>query len=178
MKTSVEWWNDTKNDQAAMIHWLQRQYVGEMAAVNLLSELLIKFGAEATAEEWDTVFKVMNQEAKHGRWIKQLLDDRGIKPEPMATTDRKYWAQVLPAVNSFAEAMAAGFHAESMRLQRIRAIVEDTTMPKDMHDIQDVFTDILPDEEWHEQVFDRMRQGHELTRYHEKGLEALNLVMV
>ena len=51
MKTSAEWWLATKSDPAKLTHWLQRQYVGEMAAVNLLSELLIRFGDEATDEE-------------------------------------------------------------------------------------------------------------------------------
>lgn len=175
MLTSKQWWETTKADPEKLEHWLKRQYVGEMAAVNLLSELLIRFGSEATDEEWTTVHKVMCQEAQHGRWIKKVMDARGIRPESNATTDRRYWAEVLPNVTSFAEAMAAGFHAESMRLQRIRAIAEDEGAPED---VRRVFLNILPDEEWHEKVFDEMRKGRELTRYHERGLEALNLLMV
>ena len=174
MLTSKQWWESVKSDGAKLSHWLQRQYVGEMAAVNLLSELLIRFGSEATDEEWVTVHKVMCQEAQHGRMIKKLMDQRGIRPEPNASTDRRYWAEVLPNVTNFAEVMAAGFHAESMRLQRIRAIAEDEQAPAD---VRAVFQKILPDEEWHESVFDKMRQGRELTRYHDKGLEALNLLM-
>lgn len=175
--TSAEWWEGVKSDPEHLAQWLRRQYVGELAAVNLLSELLIRFGSQASDREWITVHKVMCQEAQHGRWIKGLMDSRGIAPESDATTDRRYWAEVLPHVNSFAEGCAAGFHAESMRLQRIRAIANDEQVPTELVDIQHVFRNILPDEEWHETAFDEMRNGLTLTRYHEAGLEALNLVM-
>lgn len=174
-QTSVEWWAATKADPEKLNHWLQRQYVGELAAVNLLSELLVRFGSQATDDEWVTVHKVMCQEAQHGRMIKRLMDARGIRPEDNATTDRRYWAEVLPNVGNFAEAMAAGYHAESMRLQRIEAIASDEDAPSD---IRTTFQRILPDERWHREVFDEMRKGRELTRYHERGLEALNLIMV
>lgn len=173
-RTSAQWWADTKADPAHLDHWLRRQYVGEMAAVNLLSELLIKFGADATPEEWDTVHKIMMQEALHAKWVKQLLDARGLALEKNSATDRRYWAEVLPHVTSFPEAMAAGFHAENMRLARIREIAADPTAPAD---IRAVFARILPHEEWHEKAFDKMRQGRENTRYHQAGLAALNLVL-
>jgi hypothetical protein len=174
MKTSKEWWQEVKSDPERMDAWLRRQYVGEIAAVNLLSELLIRHGSEATPEEWDTVHKIMCQEATHGKWIKRVMDARGIKPEPDGDPQRRYWAEVRPHVNSFVDGMAAGFHAESMRLERIRTIVEDEDVPAD---IRKVFSDILPHEEWHEEAFDAMRQGRELSRYHERGLQALNLVL-
>lgn len=175
MQTSAQWWEETRDNPAKLEHWLKRQYVGELAAVNLLSELLVRFGSQATDQEWNTVHKIMCQEARHGRLIKELMGSRGIAPEDNASTDRRYWAEVLPNVTNFAEAMAAGFHAESMRLQRIRAIAEDESAPAD---IRHVFQRILPDEEWHERAFDEMRQGRELTRYHAKGLESLNLLMI
>jgi len=176
MQTSKEWWEATKADDNKLEHWLRRQYVGEMAAVNLLSELLIKFGNQASESEWDDVHKVMVQEATHAKWMKKLLDGRGISPEEGASTDRRYWAEVKPAVNSFAEGCAAGYHAENMRLERIRIIAADTD--PSVSDLQKTFANILPHEEWHESVFDKMRHGHELTRFHERGLESLNLLMV
>lgn len=175
MRTSVEWWNETKADPAKLIHWLQRQYVGELAAVNLLSELLVTYGSQAKPADWNDVHRIMQQEAVHGKWIKELLDVRGILPEDGAKMDRRYWAEVKPAVTSWAEGAAAGYHAENMRLDRIRAIANDPDAPAD---IRKVFQRILPHEEWHEEVFDRIRQGNTLTRHHEKGLEALNLLMV
>lgn len=177
MKTSKQWWDETKADSSKLMHWLKRQYVGEVAAVNLLSELLIKYGSQASESEWDNVHKIMCQEATHGKWIKKLLDSRGIKPEDGASMDRRYWAEVKPAVNSFAEGAAAGYHAEHMRLERIRAIAHDENCPVELSDIKKVFQQILPHEEWHEKAFGEMRNGRTLTQYHDKGLQSLNLLM-
>ena len=174
-RTTEQWWAETKADPEKLVHWLRRQYVGEMAAVNLLSELLITYGNQASESEWVDVHKVMCQEATHAKWMKKVLDGRGISPEEGASTDRRYWAQVKPAVGSFAEGCAAGYHAENMRLERIRCIANDTDPA--VADLAEVFSNILPHEEWHEEVFDRMRKGRELTKYHEKGLESLNLLM-
>lgn len=173
MKTSMEWWQGVRDDADELARWLRRQYVGEIAAVNLLSEVLIRYGGQATEKEWLTVHRVMVQEATHALWVKRLLDSRGISLEETDAT-RRYWAEVLPHVASFREACAAGFHAESMRLERIRVIAQDPDAPAD---IRETFARILPHEEWHERAFDEMRQGAELTRYHEKGLESLNLVL-
>lgn len=175
-KTSAEWWDSVKADKDKLAAWLRRQYVGEMAAVNLLSEVLLRFGGEATNEEWDNVYKVMNQEALHARWMRQVLVGRGIEMERDASAERRYWAEVLPNVTNFREAMAAAYHAEHMRLERIRVIAAEPDM--EFHDLAVMFTRIRPHEEWHEQVFDQMRQGETMTRHHEKGLEALNLLMV
>lgn len=175
-KTTEEWWAETKADPEKLAHWLRRQYVGEMAAVNLLSELLITYGNQATEQEWHNVHKVMCQEATHAKWMKQVMDGRGISPEEGASTDRRYWAEVKPAVKSFAEGCAAGYHAEKMRLERIRIIANERD--PEYNDLATVFSNILPHEEWHEEVFDEMRQGRELTQYHTKGLEALNLLIV
>lgn len=174
-KTSAEWWESVKADPAKLEAWLRRQYVGEIAAVNLLSEILLRFGSEASAAEWNDVHKVMCQEATHARWIKGLMDKRGIALEPNASAERRYWAEVLPHVTNFAEAMAAAFHAEHMRLARIRVIAEERDAR--FWDLAQIFKSILPHEEWHEKVFDRMRKGREMTRYHEKGLHALNLTL-
>lgn len=174
-RTSVEWWVATKADPARLAQWLRRQYVGEMAAVNLLSELLIRFGSQAPADGWHQVHKVMCQEATHARWVYEVMAARGIAPEPNGNAERRYWAQVLPNVNSWAEAMAAGYHAERMRLERIRVIAADLDPAVD--DLRVAFSRILPHEEWHERVFDHLRGGTELTRYHERGLDALNLTL-
>ena len=157
MHTSQEWWDKTKNDPALLNGWLQRQYVGEIAAVNLLSEVLIRFGSEATTQEWNDVHKVMCQEATHGKWIKHAMDARKILPERDATAERRYWHAVLPHVTSFAEAMAAAFHAETMRLERIRVIAAETSPA--YADLAKVFKAILPHEDWHAEVFDKMRKA-------------------
>lgn len=176
MKTTEQWWAEVKSDPEKLAHWLRRQYVGEMAAVNLLSELLITYGGQASESEWDDVHKVMCQEATHAKWMKRVMEGRGIEPEVGATAERRYWAEVKPAVKSFAEGCAAGYHAEHMRLERIRTIANDPD--PEFADLAATFKKILPHEEWHEEVFDKMRHGRALTEYHEKGLESLNLLMV
>lgn len=174
MRTSLEWWNEVRDCPSKLEAWLLRQYVGEIAAVHLLSEVLLKYGGQATDQEWLNVHRVMVQEATHARWVKKLLDDRGIALPQESEATRRYWSEVLPNVTNFREACAAGFHAESMHLERIRVIANDPAAPVD---IRETFARILPHEEWHESVFDAMRSGTELTRYHEKGLQALNLVL-
>lgn len=175
MKTTTEWWNETKNDSEKLGNWLKRQYVGELAAVNLLSELLIRFGNDMSTDQWESIYRVMQQEALHGRWIKHLLDARGIKPEKDADATRRYWNEVLPSVNSLETATAAAHTAEYMRLFRIREIANDQEAPAD---IRETFQAILPHEEWHEEVFKSMKGNADLTAEHNKGLAALNLVLV
>lgn len=173
-KTSEEWWAATKADPTALAKWLQRQYVGELAAVNLLSEVLLKFGADMTAEQWHDVYRVMLQEATHALWVKKLLDARGIPVEKDADPQRRYWLEVLPSVDNLERAGAAAYDAEHMRLFRIRAIASDRDAPTD---IRSVFRQILPHEEWHEQVFDDLRGSARLDEARDRGLAALNLVL-
>lgn len=175
MKTTAEWWNATKSDNEKLYHWLQRQYIGELAAVNLLSEMILKFGANMSDQQWLDLHKVMMQEATHARWMKGLMDAREIKPEKNADPTRRYWQEVLPAVTDFQKAAAAAHNAEHMRLFRIREIANDEYAPED---IRKVFEAILPHEEWHERVFASMKGNAELTEYHQKGLQALELVLV
>lgn len=173
-KTTAEWWAETRDDEQKLAHWLRRQYVGELAAVNLLSEMILKFGADMTEEQWVNTHKVMMQEATHAKWMKSLLDARGILPEKDADPTRRYWQEVLPAVNDFQKASAAAHDAEHMRLYRIREIAND---PKASEDIRTTFKNILPHEEWHEEVFDSMRGNARLDEAHERGLAALSLVL-
>lgn len=173
-RSTAMWWQEMKSDPEKLAAWLRRQYVGEMAAVNLLSELLIRFGSEMTNEEWYTTFKIMNQEALHGRWMKELMDSRGIKPEEDADATRRYWNEVLPAVDTFKRAAAAAFNAENMRLYRIREIANDVDAPADL---REVFARILPHEEWHEVAFAKMKGDEDLSEAHSRGLAALNLVL-
>jgi hypothetical protein len=174
VRTTHEWWQSTKSDPAKLHAWLRRQYVGELAAVNLLSELLIRFGGDMTPRQWETIHKIMLQEALHGHWMKILLDVRDLVPERDASAERRYWAEVLPAIDSFEKAVAAGYHAENMRLHRIREIAADPEAPPD---IRQTFQRVLPHEEWHEEAFHEMMNGTDVTPFHEKGLAALNLVL-
>jgi hypothetical protein len=177
VRTSAAWWLETKSDPAKLHHWLQRQYVGEFAAVHLLSLILLRYGSEMTPTEMDNVYRVMQQEALHGRWMADLLDAEGIRPEVDGDATRRYWEEVIPNVTSFREAMQAAQQAEHMRLYRIRAIAEDAGAPPH---IRAVFQRILPHEEWHEVVFGEMRAGTDfpaLREAHGRGLGALDLVL-
>lgn len=175
MHTSQQWWDEVKNDDTKLTEWLRRQYVGEMSAVNLLSQILLRFGADATEEQWGNVYSVMLQEARHAFWMKQVLVRRGIPLEKDARAETRYWAEVVPNIHTFADAMSAAFHAESMRLERICIIAAERD-PRFL-DLTAVFARILPDEEWHAKIFGEMRGTADTSAYHQKGLEALNLVL-
>lgn len=178
MKTTKQWWEETKADPEKLKRWLIRQYVGEMAAINLLSEVLLRFGGEMTGVEWENVFTVMLQEAKHARWVKYLLSDRKIKIPTNLSATRKYWDEVLPAVETLDDAAHAAHNAETMRLHRIRVIAVEPDI--EFADLQRVFANVLPDEQWHEKVFDgltRTEHNPKMDVAHMEGLNALTLVL-
>lgn len=174
MHTTRDWWAETKSDPEKLAHWLKRQYVGELAAVNLLSEVLLKFGADMTKKQWHDVYTVMQQEALHAHWVKGLLDSRGLSVDKDADPQRRYWMEVLPEVDDLQKAGAAAYDAEHMRLYRIREIAQDTEATQD---IREVFAKILPHEEWHEEVFSELRGSARLDEARDRGLRALSLIL-
>ena len=177
MTTSAEWWASIKENPGKLEGWLRRQYVGEMAAVNLLSQVLLRFGGQATEKEWTNVYRVLGQEALHAKWIYDLCASRKIALGTDESAERRYWKEVLPHISTFRDAMDAAYHAERMRLERIRVIAADPDPV--FADVAAVFRAILPHEEWHEEIFGEMRAtaAGTTTRYHERGLEALNLTL-
>lgn len=177
-RTSDQWWEEVKSNPAMLKEWLVRQYVGEMAAVNLLSDVLIKFGGEMIEDEWNNVYKVMLQEAKHARWVKELLAKRNISIPIGLDATRRYWEEVIPNVSELDDAAHAAHNAEHMRLHRIRTIAKEKDVS--FSDIQNVFERILPDEEWHEKVFSelcRTDKNLKMDVAHNKGLKALALLL-
>ncbi len=175
--TSKQWWEEVKCDDAKLASWLQRQYVGEFAAVHLLAEILLKYGSEMNEQQIQNVARVTHQELQHGVWISKLMAARGISPEENADATRRYWNEVLPSVSDFKTAMQAAHQAEHMRLARIRTIASDEYAPSD---IRETFAQILPHEEWHEEVFSEMMGGSysdNLAAAHKRGLFALSLVL-
>lgn len=175
---SEQWWQETKSNPDKLNHWLQRQYVGEYAAVNLLSQILLKFAHNMTVEEHRNIHSIMLQEALHANWMYELLQNRQLIPEANSEATQRYWHDVLPNVTCFKAAMQAAHQAENMRLFRIRAIANDPAAPSD---IRETFKKILPHEEWHEEVFGKMQGDYvssEISDAHQRGLNALNLVLV
>jgi hypothetical protein len=177
MKTSQQWWDEVKVDQAKLIDWLKDQFHGEMMAAIRVQRLFLDGPVKLPTDQRAIILRISREEMLHARWIKKLLTNRGIAAEILIKEER-YWNKVLPADESDAQELAAIAHlAETMRLERIQVIAEDKTAP---HDIRKVFKKILPMELNHAKWFaemtteacvDAARDNHNL------GLNALGLVI-
>lgn len=174
MKTSKEWWEETKADPAKLTDWLQRQYTGEVTAANRIIDFMKQYATND--RERHILAFIANQERLHAKWIKQCLLNRGIDPE-VGESDKKYWKETMPGITDFQTGAAVAYYAEKMRLERIRVIAEDRTAP---WDVRDVFYRILPDEEGHEKMFYKLTNVQALEaalNNHEQGMETLGLVI-
>lgn len=176
MKTSIQWWNEVKQDQALFLSWLQRQYRGEVSAAHRLREVIDHFSNELTQEDRRTLYTIMQQEAMHATWVKDLLLARGQQPDPdQENATRRYWATQDLSFKDFAKTMAVAAHAEKMRLERIEAIAMDEDAPTD---VRSVFSGILIDETFHEEAFRKMAGPQAMSNTkadHEEGRKLLGL---
>lgn len=174
MRTSTEWWNQTKANPQLLTEWLQKQYYGEITAADRIHE----YCESRSPTKWrKTLNLISQQEHQHASWILELLHNRGLQPVTPDAPNR-YWNQTLPQVNSFESATAVAAHAELMRLERIRAIVADESAPVDA---REAFRKILVDEEFHARAFTRMAGEEALSATsvaHQNGLKELGLIMV
>lgn len=180
MQTSREWWDSIKTSPEKLTDWLQKQFHGEATAAPRIRELAIKFAPNN--QEASRIFNLIaDQEETHASWIAELCRNRGISPRILEKKER-YWDETLSAIEElgtleYASGVAA--HAEQMRLERIRAIAEDSDSNAPI-DIRETFSKILPQEEFHASAFERfatevgMQQSAE---NHLKGMEALGLVV-
>ena len=172
MQTSNEWWQKTKSDPAALNDWLVKQYRGESRAASRILRFADKYG---NGEHRKTLDTIASQESRHAVWVLGLLDTRQVTPS-VDMNEERYWKETLPEIESFETGAAVGAHAEKMRLDRIRAIVEDPETPSD---IRDVFARILPEEEFHERAFRTMAGPDAMNKTeasHERGMQLLGLV--
>ena len=172
MKTTAQWLDQVLADRSQLTHWLQRQYIGEVTAANRIRDL-----AHAAPEYKykQILLKIASDELSHAMWVLDLLEARNIPTPNIASEADRYWKPVLAEADSFDKTAAAGFHAEGMRLVRIRALAADERVDQD---IRDVFTRILPDEEYHEKAFGAIASEHAKTHMankHQEGLERLGL---
>jgi rubrerythrin len=170
--TTVETWvSSIKESTEKLNHWLTRQYVGEMLAASRIRELVVI----SPQKQKPILQRIADDEAKHASWVKELLVTRGM-PIPEATYEgTRYWEPILKNGMTATQLMAAGAHAEEMRLHRIRALAEDSEIDQD---IRDVFQKILPDEEFHAKAFAGMAGAEEVAQAegnHQEGLLALGL---
>lgn len=173
MKTSAQWWAETKADPEKLLAWLQRQYTGERTAVERLEKFLEAYPPE-NAKYVNVVKAIIRDEAQHAEWIGELLTARGVELE-VGESENRYWAETLQGIDSFEKWAAIAAHAESMRLERIKAIARDEDAPDD---IRLTFTKILRDEQFHDTAFHMMTTKAELDATagnHDLGLKALGL---
>lgn len=171
MKTVQIWINEVKASTDKLNHWLGRQYVGEVLAANRISTL-----AERVPAQWKPVLhRIADDEANHARWVLGLLTARGLPIPAVSYDGARYWEPILKDGMTVTQMLAAGAHAEEMRLHRIRALAVD---PEIDEDIREVFQRILPDEEFHAKAF-AAAAGPEAVasavHQHHLGLEALGL---
>ncbi len=173
MKTSEQWWRETKSDPDTLRAWLFDQYRGEATAVGRIEALRDRYAA--TAPRAHRILTVIaGQERKHAGWVAELLRARGIEPR-IEDKPTRYWSGPLAAIGDLQTGCAVGAHAEAMRLERIEAIASDETAPAD---VREVFRRILPEERFHERAFRRLAGASalEATRgAHRKAREALGL---
>lgn len=173
MMNSKKWWSTVKKDEFKFNNWLQKQYFGELKASERIAQLVSKY--KLKEKDANILNIIAFQESQHAQWVLELLEAREVKP--LNDHVERYWSETGLEFESADEAFAVAAHAEGMRLERIRAIVEDTESPSD---VKEVFTKILKDEEFHERAFRELTSEaqYELSRNnHEKGLKALGLTL-
>lgn len=167
MRTSKQWWTETKNDPDKMISWLKDQYHGEITAA-------IRVGRIAKRFKNKTLQTIADQELQHAEWIEKLLTTRGVQGEILEKTER-YWEQTLQFIDldesSLTEIAAVGSHAENMRLERIEVIACDNEAPAD---IRETFQKIWPQEEFHALAFFQMTTKDCLEVAYENHIEGQN----
>jgi len=175
MQTSKEWWERVKHDPFLLVRWLRDQYHGEAVAAIRMAKFVERFGDQAKFAERKTVEEIARQEQRHADWIGQLLLDRGVAPALLEKTER-YWDEALKGIDSWDTGCAVAAHAEGMRLERIRVIASD---PEGPADVREVFSRILPQEEFHERAFGTFASDAALFTTlgnHQAGAIALGLV--
>ena len=124
------------------------------------------------------VERIADDEDRHARWVAKLLESRGITAEVLQKEER-YWKEVM--TEDFTEdgnyAAAVAAHAEEMRLERIKVIMDDEQADAD---ISETFKNIYKDELFHTKGF-KLIAGDEYYNkaagVHAKGLEALGLIV-
>lgn len=172
MKTTEQWLEHVLASKADLHHWLQRQYIGEVTAANRIHKL----AQAAPYKHFKTLSKIASDELSHAMWVLDLLEARQIPIPKIESAEERYWKPILgEAEDDFDKTAAAGYHAEGMRLIRIRALAAD---PRVDQDIRDVFARILPDEEFHERAFGAIaseRAKAIMANKHQEGLDRLGL---
>jgi rubrerythrin len=176
MKTSIEWWNEVKQDEEKLNEWLVKQWRGEVTAALRIQRFSEQFAA-GNARVQRILAEIAKQEDTHAQWVGELLARRGIlyDVDVVQEAEKRYWKETLPGITSLETGAAVAAQAESMRLERIRTIADDVDAPTD---IRLVFQAILKDEVWHEAAFTQLASDEAFVATkgnHELGRLALGL---
>jgi len=177
MKTPQQWWDGIKDDPNLIIGWLKNQYHGEATAATRIRELIVVH-FEPTSTAYKLASRIANDEDRHAAWIGSLLIMRGVTPK-ILNKEERYWPAALTAAPEGDGLYVAGIaaHAEEMRLERIKIIMEDDNAPKD---IQAIFKEIYHDEVFHAKAFKEISGDtyyDMTTEKHAEGLQALGLIL-
>lgn len=175
MRTSKQWWDETKVSEQKIIEWLKNQYHGEAVAAERIEKYILP---HLDGKYQFMVERIVDDEIRHSQWVAELLANRGITPKILQKEER-YWREVMTedftTNGNYAAAVAA--HAEEMRLERIQVIMNDVNAPDD---IRKVFTNIYKDELFHAKGFKLIAGDdyyNKASENHAKGLEALGLIV-
>lgn len=175
LKTSQQWWDETKVSEDKIIYWLKNQYHGEAIAAQRIERFILP---KMEGKYHFMVERIADDERRHSEWIGALLANRGIEPKLLEKEER-YWKTVMTDdfTNDAKYAAAVAAHAEEMRLERIQVIMNDETAP---YDIRNTFGNIYKDELFHAKAF-KLVAGDDYynaaSENHAKGLEALGLIV-
>ena len=173
MKTPEMWLEEILASPEKLDNWLARQYVGEKLAAERITELSMSKDLSEAAQI--DILSVALDERTHAAYIKALLQHRGLPIPDVSMEKDRYWKEVLPNALTLDQKLAAGHHAETMRLHRIRLLASDKRVPGS---IPQVFRTILADEERHAEIFAKHASVEaiaEMAEHHEAGLSALGL---
>jgi tRNA isopentenyl-2-thiomethyl-A-37 hydroxylase MiaE len=170
MKTSKQWWEETKNNPEKFNKWLSQQWLAEKEAFDKIKQLSFNDPKNASI-----LTKIATDELKHSYLLESLCTKRGV--EIAQSSSDRYYGSIKLQELSQDELYAIGHYAEGMRLDRIRAIVEDTDTPED---VSFAFNIILKDEIMHEKAFGAIASKSALNSMknkHELGVQALGLTL-
>lgn len=172
MQSSKQWLDSVKQDKEKLHKWLGSQWTAEIEAANRIKELADRVSDKAQKA---LLTKISKDETTHAKLLENLCNSRGIK-SPIKSSGRYYSAVGLENLSND-QLFALGYHAESMRLTRIRAICADKDTDAD---IRLAFSTILKDEEMHEKAFGALASEKAIIQMKDKhslGVQALGLVL-
>lgn len=148
MKTSLQWWTEVKASPEKLVNWLKNQYHGEAVASERIRQYIMP---KMEGKYQFMVERIADDEERHASWVGTLLHNRGIEPKVLEKEER-YWKTVMTEdfTNDGNYAAAVAAHAEEMRLERIKVIMDDSEAPED---IRSTFKQIYKDELFHAKGF-------------------------